>query len=589
MSLDSLRHAVRRLAHAPLFTIVAVLTLAVGLGANTLIFSVVNGILLKPLPFADPDRLVGVWHTAPGIGPGLMQQGPATYLTEREENRVFTDIGLWKDATVSITGRSEPERLQALRVTDGTLPVLGVQPQLGRVFTRADDSPGTTETVILTHAYWERAFGGDPSAVGRALIVDGRPREIIGVLPASFRFLNSDPAVLLPFRFNRAEVFIGNFSYQGLARLKPGVTLAQANADLARMLPLMLEKFPLPPGLSRAMVESARLGPAVHPLSEDVVGDIGGVLWVLLGTVGIVLLIACANVANLFLVRAEGRQQELAIRTALGAGPGRIAKELLAESLTLGLAGGALGVGLAYAGLRLLVAIGPGRLPRLDAIALDPIVLAATLVLSIAAGLVFGAIPVVKYATPRLATALKEGGRGSSDGRERHRARNVLVVAQVALALVLLVGAGLMIRTFTALRHVNPGFVRPGEVLTVRLSIPEALVPEADRVLQMDRNILDRLRAIPGVESVGVTSSVTMDGWDSNDPVFVEDHPGEEGKLPPIRRFKWIGEGYFETMGNPLLAGRTLTWTDAATRAPVVVVSESLARQVLADAARRAR
>ncbi len=575
----ALRHAVRRLLHAPLFSIAAVVTLAVGLGANTLIFSVVNGVLLKPLPFANPDRLVGVWHTAPGVGFDLMNQGPATYLTYREENRVFTDIGLWDDTSVSVTGLAEPEQLQALRVTDGTLPLLGVQPLVGRLFTKADDSPGTTETVILAHAFWQRAFGGDPSAVGRSLVVDGRSREIIGVLPSSFRFLRSDPAVLLPFRFNRAEVFIGNFSYQGVARLKPGVTLAEANADVARMIPLLYEKFPLPPGLTRQMLDDARLGPKVRPLSVDVVGDIGRVLWVLFGTVGIVLLVACANVANLFLVRAEGRQQELAIRTALGAGPGRIAKELLTESVALALAGGALGVGLAYAGLRLLVAIGPGRLPRLDEITLDPIVLVVTLALSLAAGLLFGTIPVLKYATPRLGTALKEGGRGSSDGRERHRARNGLVVAQVALALVLLVGAGLMMRTFVAMRHVNPGFVRPTEVLTLRLSIPEALVADADQVVQMHRSIQERLRAIPGVESVGVTSSVTMDGWDSNDPVFVEDHPQSEGRLPPIRRFKWIGEDYFQTMGNPILAGRALTWTDATTRAPVVVVSESFARQ----------
>ena len=435
MSASPLRHAVRRLAHAPLFSIVAVLTLAVGLGANTLIFSVVNGVLLKPLPFAirTPG---GVWHTAPGIGPGLMQQGPATYLTEREENRVFTDVGLWKDTSVSVTGLAEPERVQALLVTDGTLPLLGVQPQLGRVFTRADDSPGTTETVVLTHAYWQRAFSGDPSAVGRALVVDGRPREIIGVLPASFRFLNSRPAMLLPFRFNRAEVFIGNFSYQGLARLKPGVTLAQANADLARMLPLMMEKFPLPPGLrarwSRAP-GSVRRCTRSASMSSATSGACCG----------------CCSARSASCCSWPAPTS----RTCCSCGPrgasrswrsdgarrgsGRIAKELLAESLTLGLAGGALGVGLAYAGLRLLVAIGPGRLPRLDA---SPSTRSCSSRRSSCRS-----PRGWSSRDPRPEIRDAAAGHGAQGGRPRIQRRprappraNVLVVAQVALALVLL-------------------------------------------------------------------------------------------------------------------------------------------------------
>ncbi len=579
------RFAARRLLHTPVFSITAVATLAIGIGANALIFSVVNGVLLKPLPFAEPDGLVGVWHTAPGLGWDTVNQGPATYLLYREEGRVFEDIGIWDDTSVSITGLAEPERVEALLVTDGTLPVLRVVPRLGRRFTPEDDSPGTPETVMLTDAYWQRAFGGAPDAVGRVLVVDGRPREIIGVLPATFQLLSNHPAVLLPMRINRAEVFVGNFSYQALARLKPGATIEQANADIARLIPSLPDRFPMPPGFTWEMFQGARFGPLVRPLAEDAVGDVGRVLWILFGTVGIVLLIACANVANLFLVRAEGRQQELAIHTALGAGWSRLAGGLLSESLLLGLAGGALGLALAAGGLRLLVAIEPGRLPRLEDVAIDPIVVLFTVAVSVAGGLLFGMIPVLKYAKPQLSTALKEGGRGSSDGRERHRARNGLVVAQVALALVLLVGSGLMVRTFLALRHLDPGFTRPEEVLTFRVSIPSAVAEDPAEAALMHEQIARRLEAIPGVSSVGPTSSVTMDGWDSNDPIFVEEFPTLDGQIPKLRRFKWVAEGYFETMGNPIVAGRSITWADVHSRANVAVVSEHLAREYWPDPA----
>jgi predicted permease len=301
-----------------LFTAIAILTLGLGVGANTAIFSVVNGVLLKPLPFAEPDRLVGVWHSAPGMNIPLLNQSPATYLVYRDEGRTFEDIGVWDNTAATVTGVGEPERVQGLLVTDGTLGVLRVEAALGRRFSKEDDSPSAPERVMLTHGYWQRKFGNDPSIVGRGITIDGRPREIIGVLPAGFRFLNNNPQILLPFRFNRAQVFVGNFSYQAVARLKPGVTIEQANADIARLIPLVIERFPLPGGFTRKMFEEVKMAPNVRPLSADVIGDVGRVLWVLLGTVGMVLLIACANVANLFLVRAEGRQQELAIHSALG-------------------------------------------------------------------------------------------------------------------------------------------------------------------------------------------------------------------------------------------------------------------------------
>ncbi len=575
-----MRHALRRLISSPAFSITAVITLAVAIGANALIFSVVNGVLLKPLPFAEPERLVGVWHLAPGIAPGPINQAPSTYFTYREDGRVFQDIGLWDDTSVTVTGRGEPEQIEALMVTDGTLPVLGVHAALGRTFAKEDDAPGPADTAMLSHAYWQRVFNGNPSAIGQTLMVNGRAREIIGVLPESFHFLRYNPSIVLPFRFNRAEIFLGNFSYQGLARLKPGVTIDQANADVARLIPTMVDRYRLPPGFTREMFDAVRLAPLVRPLDVDVVGDIGRMLWVLFGTVVIVLLVACANVANLFLVRAEGRQQELAVRLALGAGTRRVARELLTESMLLGLVGGVIGVALAYAGIQLLLYLQPARLPRLSEITLDPNVLLFTLAVSVVAGLLFGTIPVLKYARPELANALKENGRGASDGRERHRARNTLVVAQVALAVVLLVASGLMIRTFMAMRGVSPGFVRPDDVLTMRITIPQALINDAAEVARAHEQIAHAIEAIAGVESVGSSSSVTMDGVTSMDPVFVEDYPAPEGQIPQLRRFKWIGERYFETMGNPIIAGRAITWSDIHNATPVVMVSENYAREI---------
>lgn len=575
----------RRLARSPMFTVITLVTLAIGIGANTAIFSVLNGVLLKPLPYPDPDRLVAIWETAHLQGLQEVNASPATYFTFREESRTFQDIGLWRNDSVNITGTGEPEQIDALDVTDGFLPTLGVQPIRGRLFTRKDDSPGSPKTVILSYGYWQRKFGGDPSAIGRRIMVDGDASEIVGVLPPTFRFMNSRAALIAPLALDHAKVFIGNFSYQAFARLKPGVTLAQANADVARMLPMMLDKFPPAPGISIRMFQEARFGPLVRPLKADVVGDIGKVLWVLMATIGVVLFIACANVANLMLVRAEGRQQELAIRAALGAGWSRIARELLTESVSLGAAGGALGVALAYAALKLLVSIGPANLPRLESISIDPLVLLFTLAISLVAGLLFGLIPVFKYAGPRLNAALRQGGRNSSDGRERHRARSVLVIVQVALALVLLIGSGLMIRTVRALKQVPPGFTQPGRILTLHVSIPDAEVPKPEQAARTYNNILEKVAAIPGVTAAGLTNSITMDGNNDNDPIFAADKSYAEGQVPPLRRYKFISPGFFKAMGNPLLAGRDLTWTDIYETRPVVLVSEALARELWRDPA----
>ncbi len=570
----------RRLSRSPLFACVTLLTLAIGIGANTAIFSVLNGVLLKPLPYRDSGRLVSIWETAHLAGFAQLIASPATYFTFREENRTLEDIGLWRSDAANITGSGEPEQVETLSVTDGVLPILGVRPVRGRWFTRKDDQPGSPRTVILSYGYWQRKFGGDPSAIGRRIVVDGNGSEIIGVMPADFHFMSRTWALIVPMQLDRAKVFVGNFSYRAVARLKPGISRAQANADEGRMLPMMLDKFPPAPGISVEMFKQAQFGPDVRPLKSEVVGDIGTTLWVLMGTIGVVLFIACANVANLMLVRAEGRQQELAIRAALGAGSSRIARELLLESVSLGLAGGALGVLLAQAALKLLLAMAPANLPRLDEITIDPRVLAFTLLISLAAGILFGLMPVFKYAGPHLAGALRQGGRGASEGRERHRARSVLVVVQVALALVLLVGSGLMLRTMRALERVQPGFSQPEQILTLTVSIPDALVPKPEQVARTYDNISQKLAAIPGVKSVGLTNSVTMDGFTDNDPIFAADKSYAEGQVPPIRRYKLISPGYFKSMGNPIIAGRDITWTDIYEKRLVVLVSESLAREL---------
>jgi len=570
----------RRFTRAPMFTAIALITLAIGIGANTAVFSVVNGVLIKPLPYPNSDELVGVWHSAPGVNIPKLNVSPTMHFTYREEGQTFREFGLWSNGGVTITGQAEPEQVRSIDVTDGTLQALGVAPAFGRWFTKEDDTPGTPETVMLMPGYWHRRFGGDQSVVGRTLTIDAKPHTVIGVMPDTFQFLDEQADVLLPMRFDRSRVFLGNFSYQGIARLRPGVTLEQANADVGRMLPIWLKAWPAPMGLDRKVFENAHIGPGLTPLKQDIVGDIRETLWVLMGTIGVVLLIACANVANLLLVRVEGRQQELATRAALGAGWRRIARELLHESLLLGLMGGVLGLGVAYGALKLLLAIGPETLPRLRDITIDPAVLGFTLLASLLSGLFFGAIPILKYSGPHLVTAIRSATRTSSHSRERHRARSVLVVAQVALALVLLVASGLMIRTFQTLRNVQPGFTRPGEVQMLRVSIPESVQADAERVARTYNEILEKVAAIPGVESAAMVSSAPLEGFNSNDPVGAEDKTYDPGKIPPIRRFKFISPDYFRTVGTPLVAGRDITWTDVFDDRHVVVISDNMAREM---------
>jgi predicted permease len=567
-----------------MFAVVTLLTLAIGIGANTAIFSVLDGVLLKPLPYPQSEQLIFLDHAAPGVNIMHAGMAPFLYYTYREQNRTMQDVGMWQGDAVAITGTAEPQRVDAVDITDGVLPLLGVQPVLGRLFSKADDSPGAPKTAILSYAYWQSKFGGERSALGRTMVADGEPREIIGVLPARFRFPDSNPAVFLPMQRDRAKTFLGNFSYQAIGRLKPGVTLAQANADAAHLIPVALESFPPYPGYSTEMFKRAGLAPNSVPLKDSIVGDVRKVLWILMATIGIVLVIACANVANLLLVRTEGRQQELAVRAALGAGWGRIARDLFADSISLGLLGGALGLGLAHYAVKWLVALAPASLPRLEEIAIDGRVLLFTLAASLLAGVLFGAIPVLKYAGPRIASTLRAGGRSLSYSKERHRARSTLVVVQVALAMLLLVGSGLMIRTFRTLRSIEPGFRDPEQVQTLRIYIPDAAVKDPLQAIHMGQNILDKIAALPAVQSVGLSSTLPMDGNGWHDPIYAEDRTYTE-KIPPLRRFRMVSPGLLKTMGQTLVAGRDFTWTDVYDLRPVAMVSENLARELWRDPA----
>ncbi len=580
-----LKHVLRRLMRSPMFTVVTLVTVAIAVGANSAIFSVVNGILLKPLPYPDPEKLVSVWQTAPGIGLKEIQCSPSDYFTFLEENRTFQHFGIWNSDGVSVTGLAAPERVSAVDVTSGTLAALGVQPILGRSFALRDETHGNPETVILTHGYWQRKFGGDASVIGRRIMADGTAREIIGVMPSTFRFFEEKPDLIIPYQFDRGKVFLGNFSYYGVARLKPGMTLAQANADVARMIPMVSLKFPPPPGFSVKLFEDAHIQATLRPLKQDVIGDLGKVLWILMASIGVVLLIACANVANLLLVRAEGRQQELAVRTALGAGSARIAWEFLMESAFLGVLGGVLGLGLAYAALSLLVKLAPAFLPRLENITIDPAVLLFTLALSLVTGVILGLMPMLRFATPNVTAALRAGGRTLSQSKETHRARNTLVVVQVALAMVLLISSGLMIRTSLALRNVQPGFTHPGDLQTLAVFIPETQIKEPERVVRMQQEMLRRISAIPGVSSAAFANSVPTDGNNSTDLLYAEDHAYAEGRLPPLRRFKFVAPGFFQTMGTRMIAGRDIAWTDIYDQRQVVMISENMARELWRDPA----
>jgi predicted permease len=587
--LADLKHVFRRLRLAPAFAITVILTLAIGIGANTAVFSVLENVLLKPLAYPQPQQLVALTLKAPGA-PGLadfrdgLRLSASMYLTFAAHNRTFQSVGVWMPGTGSVTGLAQPEQVFTALISDGVMQTFAVPPAAGRWLDARDQDPRGAKRVMLGYGYWQRRFGGDPSVVGRIIELDSQPREIVGVMPRGFRLLDFDFDLLVPLAFDPHNQILAGFAYRGIARLKPGVSIDTADADVARLLNVWMDSWTNCPKCVPHFYLTWQIGPALRPMKDEVLAGVGGALSVVMGTIGVVMLIACVNVANLLLVRADARQQELAVRAALGAGRARIVRELLTESILLGLFGGLVGTVVAAAGLRLLLAIGPANLPRLSEVRMDGWSLAFTLALSLFSGLFFGSIPALKYARTRALVALRSGGRTASLSRERQRGRSALVIAQVAMALVLLVSAVLMIRTFAALRNVDPGFSDPAHLQTMRIAIPDSLVGDRVMVARIQNSIQDKLAALPGVASVGFASAMPLQGIEPSwDDLYFQGKTYKNNEAP-LRLYNYVSPGYFHTAGTKFVAGRDFTWTDTYGLRPVGIISENLARECCGSA-----
>ena len=572
-TLALIRRSLRGLLRVPTFTAVCVLTLAVGIAAATAIFSVVNGILLTPLPYAESERLVGLWHRAPAFGFDKLSQSPGTYQLYRQRSRSFEDIALYRSAQVTLTGDGTPERLPAGLITPSLFPVLRVKPSLGRAFVTAEGRPGAAPVVLLSDRLWRRRFAADPRALGHSLRINGVPRAIVGVMPAGFEFPRAETELWLPLEVDPAQARFGDFGPSGVARLRPGTTPAAAQTELDRLLAEFFSGDEAASGLIQGGFHAR-----VLPLREDVVGDIGRTLWILLGAVGFILLIACANVSNLLIVRGEGRRRETAIHTALGASARQVMGSVLAESLLLAVAAGGLGLLLAAGGLRLLLKLRPLGLPRLEEIGIDGRVLLFAAAAAVLSSLLAGLLPALRSLLKGdLALELKTGGTRTTSGHAQQRMRRFLVGLQVGLVLVLLTGSGLMLRSFLRLSHLDPGFATQ-DVLTFQLSLPEQDFPDDVAAAGFLDRVVERLRGLPGVRSTGVASTLPLSGGAQASGHLIEDRPPQPGALPPTLWFGYAGEGYFEALGIPLLAGRTLTRADQETRGGVAVVNQALAR-----------
>ncbi|HEX7050460.1 MAG TPA: ABC transporter permease [Longimicrobiales bacterium] len=575
-----LRQAARRLLRTPGFTLAAVLTLGLGVGATTAVFSVVHAVLLRPLPYDDSGRLVDLSHTLAISGISHVDQSDASYLYYRRANHVFTDVGAYRTSAVNVApldAAGESERLSAGFVTASLFSVLHARPVRGRALTDRDERPGAPPVVIIGAGLWKRMYGSDPGIVGRRVRIDGVAREVIGIMPADFRFPAADVALWLPTGIDPAATESANFGYRAVARLRDGVSIDAAAADLQSLLPRIPEAFP--GRLTASAIELTHMQAVVRPLRDVVVGDIGRVLWVVLAAVAFVLLIAAANVANLLLVRVEARQKELAVRRALGAGRGALLTEFLAEGLVLAAAGGALGVALASAGIDMLHAVGGGiDIPRLAEVGIDAVVLGFACATTTLVALFVSGLAAARSAAVAPAAALAETGRSATAGRARHRSRNALVASQVALALVLLVGSGLMARSFLRLRAVHPGF-EPAHVLTFRVALPDATYPSTDDAARFFIRALDEISALAGVEAAGVVSKLPLDLEGRRDSaVFVQDRPPVNG-IPGIHPITYATAGYFRALGIPLVEGRAFERPDPARGPTEVVVSRGFAQQ----------
>jgi putative ABC transport system permease protein len=577
--LSDLRFGFRMLRKAPGFTIVAVIVLALGIGANTAIFSVVNAILLRPLPFQDPERLVQVWHVPPPKSfPGMTRfsVSPANYLDWANQNHSFEQMAIYGFMSYNLTGRGEPESVLGIRVSPDFFSVLRAQPLLGRIFSPEENAAGRGNIVVLSHGLWQTHFGSNPNIVGQAISLNNQSYTVVGIMPAKFGFPTSSdpkfqPQMWTPLAWTDEDRAVrGNHNYFVIARLKPDADVKQAQAEMTTISSRLEQQYP---------ADDKGWGAVVVPLREELVGKVRPALMILLGAVGFVLLIACANVANLVLVKTLARQKEIAIRTALGASSLRVLRQVLSETLLLSLTGGVLGLFVAHFGVRLIVAFLAQQLPRAADISLDIWVLAFTLVVSLLTGVIAGLVPAFRATQTNLNESLKQGlGRTDADS-SGNRTRSVLVVSEVALSLVLLIGAGLMIRSLSRLRSVDPG-MDPHNVLTASVALSRVKYAQPVQQAAFYDQLLQRVRSLPGVESASGIDSLPFGGGGSTQPIAVQGRPMVPMSEQPEVAVRLIEPEFIHTMRIPLLQGRTFNSADTADRPGVILISQAMAKRI---------
>ena len=576
---QELRHATRRLRRAPAFTTTSVFVLALGLGAATTMFAILYGVVLRALPYPNADRLVDVSHSIAVSGVSKVQESDGTFMLYQRHNSVFSSMGAVRPMSVNLGplvgggGSQDAERIAAAGVTATLFPTLGVSTARGHVFTADEDRPGAPRVIILSDALWRHEYGGDPAIVGKRITIDGVPCEVVGIMPASFSYPSSATQLWLPLQFDPAHAEPLSFNYAAVARLKPGVTAQSATADLARSTPRLLDEFPF--NIPKAMFEKAHLQPVVTPLRDVMVGDVTKLLWVLFGAVGLVLLIACANVANLFLVRAEGRHRELAVRNALGASRGALLVQYLSESALVATTGGMLGLAMAWSAIRLLPSLPAGiDVPRANEVRVDLAVWAFAGATTLVCALAVSLVPLLRTRRIPISSVLKESGRSSTTGAERHRTRAILVVAQVALALVLVAGSGLMARSFNRLRTVDPGF-DAGNAVALEVSLPTAKYQSPATRAAFFTELEARVKGLPGVERAGIGTALPLTTDQDNSALWVEDYTRDPNALPGVHVMSFSTPEYLAAIGMRLVSGRMFSPGDATRPSPELVVSRA--------------
>ena len=569
-----MRESVRSLLKAPRFLIIASLTLALGIGAVTSIFSVVNGVLLTPLRYPDPDQLVRISSSAPGVGYDRFPVSPDLFLFYSRNNTVFSGMALAQDNRVNLTESGAPEMVPAAITTHTYFATLGIRFTEGRSYTADEDKPDSPRVAVISHRLWTRRYGGDPSLVGRQIRVDGQLTQVVGIAPAMLDVLDS-PDVWTPARFDPVNPPAASFGWAGIGRLKPGVGLDQAASQLEPLVKRAMSEY-IQNDNYRAFLRDGRYRPLVTSMRDDMVGGVREPLLILLGTVAMVLLVACGNVANLCLIRAEARQREIAVRSALGASRGGLVRKLVVEALLLSSIGATLGIAATAIAVPLLLQLAPGTIPRLEEVRIDAVVLAFAAGAAVLSALIFGLVPALRYTRPQVLSMLRHGGRSATDHPSRQRGRQALVILQTAMALVLLVGSGLLARSFTRLMAADHGFSADG-VLTFRLALTPAAYPKLADVATFTQQLVDRLRELPGVEQAGATAELPVATGASGTAFEFEGQPIEPGRVPPMVHYSTVTPGFFETLRIAVLRGSGLTSTDLRDDARTVVVSKSIA------------